>query len=230
MRTMTKIKSLFSKGHNEKFIEQEFKYLSDDSILKAYKKEILAISRKMNKRGHSEMSAHIEVSVLTKYLYRLLMFEPVAPIDLNDSTLWHEAYNGTEQNIRNSALFREKIDGRIVTYNIDAVTYVDAYINGSKVVKHNSGYHTNVFGRWRFIHDKYIPHTHLMLEVVSERYDKRGDELIKSDTGDWWEHPGLADTDHNRETLADLYRLGYRLMKDGVDISPESLIITNPTT
>jgi hypothetical protein len=228
MKVITKIKSLFSKGHNEKFIEREFEYLSDGSILRPYKKEILAISRRMSRRGHSGMSASIEATVLKQSIYRLLMFEPVAPINLNDDALWHKAHDDIEQNSRYSSLFREKINGRIVVYNIDAVVYVDAYINGKQVVKKCGGYSSGGFGRWHFTGDTYTPHDRFILELVSERYDKRGDELIKSDTGDWWEHPGLADTEHNRKTLADLYRLGYRLIKDGVDISPESLIITHP--
>ena len=76
-------------------------------------KAVLELIEVFAKQGHSGMSASMVRSIFSK----LSDYKPLIPLTLKDDE-WCEVSNGTFQNKRNSAVFKEGKDGK--AYYIDA--------------------------------------------------------------------------------------------------------------
>jgi hypothetical protein len=101
-------------------IVKEAKKKGDHAIIEDFVPEMLDLIEKFGKSGQSGGSAPYTAGAITGALKKLLMFEPIAPV-MNEESEWSQPIDGTWQNTRCFALFKEGKDSE--PYYLDAIVW-----------------------------------------------------------------------------------------------------------
>jgi hypothetical protein len=91
----------------------------EELIITDFVEDIYNIIDKFSKQGHSGGSAPYYSHTISETIKNVLSYKPLSPIENDDN--WNDVDNNMFQNKRESALFKDGIDGR--PYYIDAVVW-----------------------------------------------------------------------------------------------------------
>jgi hypothetical protein len=120
--------------NNREFIREEFellkKYPEGYEYLLPLEKEILRMSEKISRYGFSGAAAGIAIPGICASIRKLLLFEPVAPVEDDEWGEVFDTHDNTCQNKRCGGLFKDVRSGRC--YYIYGIIKREVYTNGEK--------------------------------------------------------------------------------------------------
>lgn len=114
-----------------KFAKQELALLAKSSIpgdfalVLEFKEEILALCEKVGRSGQSGLTAPVVAQELAWTIKKLCLFQPVSPLTGGDAEWCQVSINGTFQNKRDGAVFKERKEG--FPYYLDAIVFKDQF-------------------------------------------------------------------------------------------------------
>jgi len=100
-----------------KYFENELKILRKNNpdselVIEDFIPEIKSIIEKFSKQGHSGMSAGMYANTLSSSIKKILLYEPLSPLNDNDDEWDNSIDSNTYQHTRDSSIFKHGKDGK----------------------------------------------------------------------------------------------------------------------